>query len=863
MQLKYLFTAICVLSLSWSSQADPVDRAQATKLASRYVRLHPSYETQLRASLEADCEPAYYIFNDRDREGFVIISGDDRTAPVLGYGSSGELDPKKLPEPLARLLAMHTERLEKMRGAMLIPGVPIPIPKPNPKAIKGPLLRSLWNQSAPFNDQAPLIGSQRAVTGCVATAMAQLMYYHKWPIRGLGSHSYRHSTGTLSVNFAESVYDWEHMLDEYAYDDPLGDPKRRKPLWNDVQARAVAKLMLDAGIAISTGYNLSDSGSGSNVGEAERALAKYFGYRTKTVYRNYTPSHKVLAAIKQELDRDNPILMVGSQKTSGHAWVLDGYDENGYLHVNWGWGGLSNGYFALSFMSPDNAGIGGFVGGYNQGQVLLLAHPNREGSEGFASEPDDCLYLLPKAGLRFHQSLTDLSRREIGIRIERLAKQKNPTYKAEIAIALRNSQGEQLQLTPHSTSLEGQEHNGVYRDIVMTVSLPEELADGAYSLHTMYRAAGHDSAPWLEVSNDIPLYFSVKAGAIVLPPLAEQTDLVLRLTEQPRQLTPFWQGQSASVLLSVDNPTPFDSEFGDIMLRLKKDGKSYEVSVEQFRFHDHSRYAGIVSVPSTHPRPLEVGLYDVEFFFRRPGLDQTIVNDFGPFQLEVLESAGKPLVVLAQDYASRNGMSRSLMLRRGTEEWNDERLDLKSLEGNGLTAHAILFNKGAVPYHGPITFALVDAVTGDRHILETKLEQTIEPNALRDDLLVQIPYALLESLPKERRYDLRIFASIDGQEREVWAEKVYRRALIITGINAAPIAEVSYLEEIPSVTLTDRHIVLSGFCVGEQIWIINLSGQVVYQATMPEMREVQLPISGFSAGIYIVCIQGYRCKLIV
>lgn len=864
MKLKYFFAALYVLSISWSSQAGPVDRAQAMKLASRYVRLDAS-TTHLRAERGgalADQQPAYYIFNDREREGFVIISGDDRTAPILGYGAVGQLDPNRLPEQLAKLLATHTERLEKMQGTMLTPGIPKPNPKPNPRAVRGPLLRSLWNQNTPFNDQAPLIGSERAVTGCVATAMAQLMYYYKWPARGIGSHSYQHNTGTLSVNFAESVYDWDNMLDEYAYDDPFGDPRQRKPLWNSTQASAVAKLMLDAGIAISTGYDLIDAGSGSNVGEAAKALTEHFGYHTKTVYRNYTPSHKLLAAIKQELDQNKPILMVGSQESSGHAWIVDGYDENGYLHVNWGWGGLSNGYFALSFMSPDNAGIGGFVGGYNQGQVLLLAHPNKPGSEGFVAEPDDCSYLLPNAGLRFDQSTTSLGQRQLGIKIERLGKRKNPAYKAQVAIALRNSRGEQLQLTEHGTSLEGWEHNGVYKDILMTVSLPESLSDGAYRLHTMYRAADSESDTWKEAGNDIPLHFSIRSGQILLPSVAEQTGIALRLTEKPKQLTPFWSGEATSVQLSIVNPTPFDTEFGEIVLRLKKGGKSYEAVVEQFRFHDHSQYDRIVSVPSTHPRPLEVGLYDVEFIFRRPGLEHVIANDFGPFQLQVLESAGKPLLSLAQDYGSRNGASRSLTITKGEEAWDSDRIDLKALDGSGLTVRAILFNKGSVAYHGPLAFALVHSLTGDKHIVEIKQDVTIEPNILRE-ISVEIPYALLERIPREQRYELRIFATIDGHERDVWGQGVYRRALMVVGANGASIVEVRRSEVISEIDLTDRRITLRGIGAGEAVRLITLDGQVVYMARVPATGEVQLPLDGLPSGIYIVHTQGYTSKLMI
>lgn len=864
MKLKYFFTTLYALSLCWSLQAAPVDKVQAMKLASRYVRLNTSKKLlQVASPTITDDLPAYYIFNDKEQKGFVIISGDDRTTPVLGYSSSGQLNPQHLPEPLAKLLSAHTEQLERLKGTTLTPGIPTPHPHPNPKAVKGPLLRSHWNQNAPFNDQTPLIGTEHTVTGCVATAMAQLMYYYKWPVRGTGTHSYWHNTGKLSVNFAESVYDWENMLPEYIYADPSHtDPKQRRPQWNNVQATAVAKLMSDVGIAISTRYDLISVGSGSNVAEAATALSKHFGYHTQTVYRDYTPNHKFLATIKQELDQARPILMVGSQETSGHAWVIDGYDENGYLHVNWGWGGLSNGYFALSFMSPDNAGIGGFVGNYSEGQVLLLAYPNKEGSKGFEVAPGDCAYLLPNAGLRYNSSQTNLSNRQIGIKMERLGKRKNPAFQAAVAIALRNHQGELLQLTEHTHSLIGKEHNGIYHDILMTLTLPQHLNEGAYSLHTLYKAANKTDDPWKEAGNDIPLYFLVQGGKIVLPTIAQQTGVSLHLTAPPQQLTPLWKGEAASVRLSIANPTPFNTEFGEIVLRLKKAEKVYEVVVEKFRFYDHSHYDGLVSVSSTHPRPLEVGTYDVEFLFRRPGIEYTISNPFGAFRLEVLESTGMPLLSLAQDYGSRNGISRSLTIKKGEQLWNDERIALQSLTGSGLTIHSILINKGEATYHGPLTFALIDPLTGDKHLIETKSNQTMVPYLLTD-LFVEIPYTLLERLPKEKRYELHIFATIEGKERDVWGQGVYRRTLMIAEADDSPISGISDTQEGVLMHFAQGSLSLRGIRPGEPIQIVTLNGRKIYQTIMPPMQEVLLPLQGLPAGVYILRAEGRHRKFIL
>ncbi|MDO5074795.1 MAG: C10 family peptidase [Bacteroidales bacterium] len=864
MKLKYLLVALCAFSYSWSSQAAPVSKAKAMQLASRYVRLSSNkklHPAQFKAAPGAT--PAYYIFNDKEQKGFVIVSGDDRTAPILGYASAGHLNLNQLPEQLLTLLATHTDQLEKTKAMPFAPGLPTPTPKPNPKAVKGPLLRSYWNQNAPYNNLTPLIGKERTVTGCVGTAMAQLMYYHKWPLRGKGSHSYSANVGHLSVNFAESVYDWANMLPRYVYSESDGlDPRPRRPLWNDVEAQAVAKLMLDAGVAIGTRYALSDVGSGSNVGAAAKALTDNFGYHTQTLYRNNTPTHEFLTAIKQELDASNPILMVGSHETSGHAWVIDGYDENGYLHVNWGWGGMSNGYFALSFMSPDDAGIGGFVGGYNQGQVIVLAHPNKEGTEGFGNETSVCAYLQPNAGLRFETATTDVEQRKLSIKVTRLGKRKDPSYKAKVALALRNERGEQLHIFEHTDNLEGKELNAVYNDFTMSLSLPV-LADGEYTLHTLCKSAQQPEDKWRVAGKDLPLRFSVHAGKVLLPAEAHQKGVALSLLAPPQQLTPLWKGEATSLQLSIANPTPYDTEFGNIVLRLKRNGESKEVVVTQFRFHDHSRYDGIVSLSSALPNPLEVGVYDVEFLFRRTGVEHVIANPFAPCQVEVLESAGKPILTLAQDYQSRNGTSRSVSFKQGEYDWMGERVALKKLNPQGLTLHSILYNKSDVLFNGKLAFALVHPQTGARYALETKENAEVRPQAL-SDLVVELSRQLLEQLPKNERLELRIFATIDGVEREVWGNGVYRRALVLSDADDSPVTHISTLhQEVVSLHVGAQQLVLRGVRKGERVQIVALTGKVLYQTAVATPSEWSLPIAGLPAGSYVLRVGTYACKFFV
>lgn len=321
----------------------------------------------------ASGEAHYYVFNLTDAPGYVIIAGDDIATPVLGYSDNGSFDASNMPDGLRYWLGEYQRQLEYLKlhpeCARQAPSTSTPVK---------PLLTCNWNQSSPYNNNCPTYssssGTKRAVTGCVATATAQIMYYHKWPDQGTGSHSYScyvngsSRATTLSANFANSHYDWANMIDNYDSNS------------TSTQNAAVAQLMSDVGISVDMGYGAS---SGAYSPDVVTALTTYFKYDKSATFlsRDSYGVDEWEQIIRNELSAKRPVYYSGQASGGGHAFVCDGYNADGYFHFNWGWGGMSNGYFILSMLNPGEQGIGSFEGGYNSSQGIIINIKPDEGGQ--------------------------------------------------------------------------------------------------------------------------------------------------------------------------------------------------------------------------------------------------------------------------------------------------------------------------------------------------------------------------------------------------------------------------------------------------------------------------------------------------
>ena len=303
--------------------------------------------------------PAVFVFNSTD-EGFVLVSAEDDARAVLGYSDEGTFDANNIPENMQFWLQMYADELAKAKGERLeVKG------KVNRREVKGerqeaegesyptisPILgETIWGQGKPFNNKCPQINGERTVTGCVATAMSQIMYAHKYPTKGTDSHSYTTETKglTVSANFGNTTYDWANMIPNYSGS------------YTTTQANAVATLMFHAGVAADMDYTVDGSGAVSSIALA--AMTKYFGYNKSIniLPKDFMKEESLLQAITTDLQAGRPVYISGATvNREGHAFVCDGMKSDGYLHINWGWNGMANGYFAISALAPEVQGTGG------------------------------------------------------------------------------------------------------------------------------------------------------------------------------------------------------------------------------------------------------------------------------------------------------------------------------------------------------------------------------------------------------------------------------------------------------------------------------------------------------------------------
>lgn len=343
----------------------------ANRVVARNYAPTPVYTVKTEANMAA----AYVFAADGDH-GYTILSADDVAYPVLGYSDNGSFDVNNIPVNMQWWLSEYARQIEwaRSQGAS-VASAPA---APEEWSAITPLVKTTWDQGEPYNNSCPTYrnqGTQHAYTGCVATSMAQVMNYFKYPEHGEGYIEYYISK--LGVRVAKQlssiVFDWDNMLDNYA----AGS-------YTDAQAKAVADLMVACGYSVNMGYGLDASGaSGNTIGAS---LRNYFKYDSNchSEFRMLYSMSEWTEKIYNNLKYVGPVIVNGRDPGEvGHSFVCDGYDGKGYFHFNWGWSGMSDGYYSLDALNPDAMGIGGYGGGFNFGQnaIFGIQPPKTEPNE--------------------------------------------------------------------------------------------------------------------------------------------------------------------------------------------------------------------------------------------------------------------------------------------------------------------------------------------------------------------------------------------------------------------------------------------------------------------------------------------------
>ena len=356
-------------------------QAKATKSQTRKLVYTMKAAVNGMPSAAESNDNLFYIFSD-DRS-FVIAGADEKLPALIAYGNSSAFSADSIPDNLRYWLDDYKVKM----SAALAKGVTLTSPTAMGTPVVKPLITAKWAQEKPFKNDCNDIG-QSSVTGCVATAMAQIMYYHKWPMQGTGSHSYSYKlnfggdigvkTITPSVDFSSHTYNWSNMQDAYGVyvDEESGDTLNAS--YKDTQAADVACLLHDCGVSVDMIY--AGGSSSASSAKVPYALTTYFGYDCGMSYLQKVlfSDEEWAQMIRTELDARRPVLYSGQTlNNEGHAFICDGYDNAGYYHMNWGWQGMANGYYLIvgtDALNPDVSGTGGgTVGlGYTEGNDMII-----------------------------------------------------------------------------------------------------------------------------------------------------------------------------------------------------------------------------------------------------------------------------------------------------------------------------------------------------------------------------------------------------------------------------------------------------------------------------------------------------------
>lgn len=382
-----LLTATITASAQQIGVTEALGRAQQfLHSKSKHMKAAGVNRNSLQLAYSADTQEgtAFYVFNQNEDDGFVIVGADELCRPVLGYSEHGSFDIDKLPDNVRWWLSQYSEQFCQVKKLGAKAEAQTREKQQRQRAAKAsiaPLMTTRWNQGEPFNNAIPTLGPgySKFVTGCVATAMAQVMKYHNTPAQGSGSHDYTITyNSTMPVNFSADFgstnYDWANMLDDY------------NGGYNSTQANAVATLMYHAGVSVDMNYNTStNGGSGAQSNKIPNALYTYFGY-DKSAYeanRNFYADEEWEDLIYGELAANRPVLYGGQDYKGGggHQFVCHGYNAADDMYAfNWGWGGYCDGYYAMTgangtgVLQPNGNGIGGAgtEAAYTVGQTAAI-----------------------------------------------------------------------------------------------------------------------------------------------------------------------------------------------------------------------------------------------------------------------------------------------------------------------------------------------------------------------------------------------------------------------------------------------------------------------------------------------------------
>lgn len=626
--------------------ASPVTASQAEQVARAFmarshkttgaVRMHRLAPVAADGPAAADQQP-YYVFNADNEGGFVIVSGDDRFANVIGYADHGHFALDQAPSSLRAWMALYAQYVRAYwQTDSLAQGQPA---LAGATVVVKPLLGDIaWGQDAPFNDQCPTYTdggtTTHYYTGCVAAAATQIMRYHRYPTQGTGQKSCVIKGLTLKADFGATTYDWANMLPYY----------ERGGQFTQAQRDAVSTLAAQFGVAVEMEYE--KAGSGASPMMVPGALRRYFGYDRGVTLRKraYYATGEWMRILKAELDAGRPVYYGGASDTGsgGHAFVADGYDSNDYIHINWGWYGTSNGYFLVNRLNPGDLGEGGGTGGYNRDQEMVTGIQPPTGD----SSSDVCLPVYGAARLGY----TDYGSNRFSL-MTILENLDTEAFSGLLgAVVTQNGQvlkvlkSEALTIAAYANGKSGVAYPTM-RDIQATA---DGLADGDYAICLAYKADGAHSWQLVRHAMGLPRQVDMTvAGGRVTVRGAHAIRPRVELLEPITADNDIHAGGSALFRLHLrNNSTDVDLKEITVCLTSTADPTVSLTSSAKVDVYNESEKT--VTVLADIPESVATGTYEVTAYEK--GYADALFDDsqVGRTRVEVLPVTTLPVLSLTQ-----------------------------------------------------------------------------------------------------------------------------------------------------------------------------------------------------------------------
>ena len=410
---------------------------------------------------------AYYVFSSSENAEFIIVSGDERMPSILAYSDESNFDYTNIPLNVQYWLESYTNAYLSLVGN--VNNSKEMLSDINPNGVKPLLANNNWGQDNPYNLLCPTVRNQRCVTGCVATAMAQVMHYYEHPSIGKGNVNYRTETNHIYVQhkFDEKPFHWDDIIDDYSKG------------YSSEQATAIAELMLACGASVKMDYCVSSQGgSGAYQHDLLPAFIEHFDYDNDAAFvmRDYCTSEDWHRLIINELNNGRPINYAGqSRKDGGHSFVLDGYsvdeDTYPYYHINWGWDGVCNGYYQIVDLRPMENGQYASNGGFNEEQQMLIGIKPEDGT-------DDPTNILCTSRLNLSTTLTNPGK-TIKIQTGSCINMSYDTFNGTLHVALVPMDGS-TEFILGEVRMKSLNYLQEQKDLNIEFNVPTEIADGQY-----------------------------------------------------------------------------------------------------------------------------------------------------------------------------------------------------------------------------------------------------------------------------------------------------------------------------------------------------------------------------------------------